>query len=588
MKENQLKELPASFGQLQNLSQLDLDHNPLENPPPEIIKKGIKAILNYLKENEKQPLNEAKVLILGQGGVGKTSLIKRLVHSEFDAQEDKTHGINIQNWSVEINNETIRLNVWDFGGQEIMHATHQFFLTKRSLYLLVLDARQEEQYSRVEYWLKLIQTYGADSPVIVVTNKIDQQPLELNEKELSQKYRNIKSFHQVSCKNAENIEILKQEIFTRIDQLKHVHDLLPTSWFNVKTKLEKMRRDFIPYEEYVKICKKQKIDTSSQNTLIGFLHDLGIVLNFNDDKQRPYLKETNILNPQWITQGIYTILNSNQLFQSKGVLDLEQLAEILPDHEKYLEGKHRFIVDIMEKFELCFEFPDVKNRILIPDLLSKQEPDINWDYENSLRFELHYDVLPSSVISRFIVHLHKLASKNTYWRTGIVLAKDKAKALVKADIEDRFIYIYVTGEQKRELLQTIRVTFEKIRSTIAKLVVKEQVPYENVLIPYQHLVAAEEMGEEQYTVYELRKRVNVKKLLNGIERTRNKNIGQTFNFQGDLVMGDKNNREFYNKGDIEKTNINLGDDSELVNNPPSKDKPKINLRSIISYLFKGL
>ncbi|MCI5183947.1 MAG: hypothetical protein D3921_15755, partial [Candidatus Electrothrix sp. AW1] len=51
---------------------------------------------------------------------------------------------------------------------EIMHATHQFFLSHRSLYVLVLDVRRDE---RPEHWLRYIETFGGDSPVLVVLNK---------------------------------------------------------------------------------------------------------------------------------------------------------------------------------------------------------------------------------------------------------------------------------------------------------------------------------------------------------------------------------------------------------------------------------
>ncbi|WP_353573306.1 COR domain-containing protein, partial [Candidatus Albibeggiatoa sp. nov. BB20] len=342
------------------------------------------------------PLNEAKILVLGQGSVGKTSLINRLILNEFDANENMTDGINIQNWQVNINNENVRLNVWDFGGQEIMHATHQFFLTKRSLYLLVLDARQEEQYSRIEYWLKLIQVYGDDSPIIIVLNKIDQHILELNEKFLQRKYPSIKSFIPVSCKENQGIEELEQTIFSCINQLPHIHDLLPKSWFSIKQKLQNMRRDFISYAEYEKLCERENITALAQQTLISFLHDLGIVLSFRDNGKYLHLQDTSILNPQWVTEGIYKILNSHLLFQSKGILDIALLSSIL-DMKRYPSNKHRFIIDIMEKFELCFEFPETNNRFLILDLLSVQEPDINWDFDDSLCFELHYDVLPSSI-----------------------------------------------------------------------------------------------------------------------------------------------------------------------------------------------
>lgn len=161
---NQLSELPAEIAQLTNLSQLYLSNNQL-SIPPEILNEGRlnpSAIFEFLAESQpvsqvhsplqvRRPLNEAKMLLVGQGGVGKTSLVKQLLGDGFDRQELKTEGIAIRPWKVPVNGHNVKLNVWDFGGQEIMHATHQFFLTKRSLYLLVLNARQDEYDNRIEY-----------------------------------------------------------------------------------------------------------------------------------------------------------------------------------------------------------------------------------------------------------------------------------------------------------------------------------------------------------------------------------------------------------------------------------------------------
>ena len=68
----------------------------------------------------------------------------------------------------------MRVHVWDFGGQEIMHATHQFFLTERSLYLVVLSGREGNEDADAEYWLKLVESFGGESPVFVVLNKIER------------------------------------------------------------------------------------------------------------------------------------------------------------------------------------------------------------------------------------------------------------------------------------------------------------------------------------------------------------------------------------------------------------------------------
>ncbi|MFN6238437.1 MAG: leucine-rich repeat protein, partial [Microcystis sp.] len=162
LSNNQIREIPEALAHLVNLKRLVLENNPITNVPPEIIRQGWgktilddgnpQAIFSYLKDKAKRPLNELKVLLVGEGDVGKTSLLKRLLHNTFNSGEPKTPGINIEKWPLP-QKPDIRLNLWDFGGQKVMQTTHQFFLTKRSLYLLVLDNRKNEQQNRLEYWL---------------------------------------------------------------------------------------------------------------------------------------------------------------------------------------------------------------------------------------------------------------------------------------------------------------------------------------------------------------------------------------------------------------------------------------------------
>lgn len=523
LSRNQLIALPPEIERLTNLRYLDLTGNSLLIPFEIVMKRREPStIVNYYLQHltgRKRSLNEAKLLLVGQGNVGKTSLVRRLVESGFDPQENKTEGIDIRRWKIVTNQQTIQLNVWDFGGQEIMHATHQFFLTKRSLYLLVLDARLDEDENRVEYWLRMIQSFGGDSPVIVVGNKIDQQPLDLDKRGLRAKYPQIAEVVETSCETGDGIDKLKAVIAREVGVLKHIHDQLLLTWFAIKTKLEQMEQDYIPYAEYEKICQTEAVtDETSQRTLIGFLHDLGVVLNFQDD---PRLEDTNILNPEWVTNSVYRILNYPAL-QSNGVLERRQLGQILPARQ-YPRDKHLFIMDMIRKFDLCFDFEAQKDeKWLIPDLLPKEEPNTG-DWSSALAFQYHYNVLPGSVISRFIVRMHPYIHQNTYWRNGVVLAREGNEALVKADREDRKIYIRVRGPEKtrRALLAIIRWQFDAIHQTIPGLEVVEKVPMPDhpqiEPVDYGYLRDLEGMGESAFIPPGLRQRVSVRQLLDGVD-----------------------------------------------------------------------
>ena len=524
LSNNRLTSLPSEISQLTSLNELYLSGNPLPIPP-EIIGKATEpiAVINYYLQHatgRKKPLNEAKVLVVGQSSVGKTSLVRRLMESGFNPHETKTEGINIKRWQVKVNDQSVRLNVWDFGGQEIMHATHQFFLTKRSLYLLVVDARLGEAENRIEYWLKIIQSFGKESPVIIVGNKIDQQGLDLDRRGLLAKYSNIKTFVEVSCLTGTGIDELKVAITREVSSLEHIHDELLANWFTVKERLEQMKEDYILFKDYLHLCQEENIqDDVSQNTLIDFLHDLGLVLHYHDD---PRMEETSILNPTWVTNGVYTILNSHVLFQNKGTLERKWLSQIL-DPQKYPRDKHMFIMDIMRKFELCFDFMDFPDqRFLVPDLLTKEEPDTG-EWNDALAFQFHYNVLPNSIISRFIVRTQQYINKNTLWRTGAVLKNYEGnRALVKADLEDKKIFIWVDGPKRsrRRFLEVLRSNFHSIHKTIPGIVVKEKVPlpwHPEITVDFKHLLRLEVKGIEYWIPEGLEETVNVKRLLDGIE-----------------------------------------------------------------------
>jgi internalin A len=538
---NQLAAIPAELGRLADWRTLNLSPNRLDNfPEPREIRWALTAfylhgnsalglprellgptaeevglnnlspanpaeILEYdarTKANGR-PLNEAKLILVGKGAVGKSSLVEKLIHGTFVHGKAKTEGINIERWELPLGGDPVRLNVWDFGGQEIMHATHQFFLTERSLYLLVLNGREGKEDLEAEYWLKLIASFGAESPVIVVLNKIREHAFDLNRSALLRKYPNIKGFVRTECSDDTGIEELKTLICQETDSLDELRVKFPGEWFSVKDLLATTKENYLSFDRYRELCGEHEITNSRhQEMLARYLNQLGIVLNYRDD---PRLKDTHVLNPHWVTNGIYKILNSPLLEANHGEIELKDIAEILAPSD-YPMHMCRFIFDLMKKFDLCYSYPGDDCHYLIPELLPKNEPEqgSEFDLAECLNFQYQYPVLPEGLLPRFITRTYHLSLKEPHWRSGVILNFENARALVKADATERRVFISVNGdsaESRRRLLAVIRSDFERIHQDIKNLNPLEFIPLPGLpdqTVPYQDLVVMEQKGMKEF------------------------------------------------------------------------------------------
>ena len=533
---NQLREVPAALGECKNLMYLFLHGNSDLGIPAEIL--GLSSnevfsgsddaqpanpadILNYYFR-PKRPLLEAKLILVGRGEVGKTSLVNRLVHNTF-GKEKKTEGIKITRWDVPLpGGDEAHLNVWDFGGQEIMHATHQFFLTRRSLYLLVLSGRGGVEDQDAEYWLKLIKSFGGESPVLIVLNKQREHTFDVNQRQLQSKYPFIRGFLKTDCDDRMGIDELHRRIKDEINALPHLRDGFPSEWFEVKDRLPRVKKNFISFDEYRKACRRWKVKSEAEQNLLGrYLHDLGVMLNFREDER---LQDTHVLKPQWVTEGIYAILNSALLADKHGELRVRDLKNILRVKD-YPVNMHPFVLDLMKKFELCFMFPDGDTHYLIPELLDKQEPEAAAEFNPAecLNFRYEYEVLPEGLLPRFIVRTHSLSEGESRWRTGAILRFEEGRALVKADVVDKKVFIRVTGkaEARRRLLAVIRSDFDRIHADL-KFKPVEMVPlieHPDEAVTYEELLVYEQSGMKTFPKVIGKKvvQVDVQELLNGVD-----------------------------------------------------------------------
>ena len=509
-------------------NRVNVKNCPLVCPPVEFAMEGHDAVMEYFDQlgEDGKNLNELKVIFLGEGASGKTSLIRRLRKEAFNAKENQTHGIRIRKTPFDIDGETVDAHLWDFGGQEVMHATHQFFLSQRCIYVLVLNSRTDD---KAEYWLKHTSSFGGKSPVLVVLNKIDENPsFEVNRKVLSEKYPQIKGYYRLSCQSDEGMDAFEQALQQQIRQSDTRRTPFPAAWLVVKNHFADMDKDYIESAEYRDVCLQNGVDEPfSQNVLLQFLHDLGVIINFRNLKNF----DTQILNPLWLTNGVYRIINSGKIADNKGLLHEDDFNSVIND-PRYTNGnttnkvfhypcnKLHYIVRVMQEFELCFPLDD--SQYVIPQLLPVAEPEFNLNGA-VLHFVVHFpEFLPDSIFPRLMVKLHGFIKDDLRWRSGMVLFKPSvftAEARIRADREDQKITIDACGEEPRRLLSFIRETLKEIIQGFTDLPFEEQVPIpdSDVLWSYTELVDLEEMGVTEFPIGKLKKNFPVKDLLDGVE-----------------------------------------------------------------------
>ncbi|MEH2254427.1 COR domain-containing protein, partial [Nostoc sp.] len=501
---NKLSSLPPEFGQLINLQFLDLSSNPLESPPPEIITKGFRAILDFCRQQLEQKtdlLYEAKLLILGEGGAGKTTLAKKIQYPNYKLQKDEsyTKGIDIIQWKFPFKDKEFQVNIWDFGGQEIYHATHQFFLTKRSLYAVVADTRKED--TDFYYWLNVVKLLSDDSPLLIIKNEKQERKREINEQELRKEFTNFKGTLSTNLATNRGLPEILNTVRHFISCLPHVGIELPKTWVKVREALEHNLHECISLEEYLNICQQHGFTKQEDKLqLSGYLHDLGVCLHFQDDD---LLRKTVILKPTWGTDAVYKVLDNPQVIEKLGLFDRNDLANIW-DENKYADMQPE-LLRLMMKFKLCYEIPSSPGTYIAPQLLSANKPDFTWDDRNNLILRYTYTFMPKGILTRFIVETHPwIEQQKLVWKSGIVLNKDQTRAEIIENNNQREIKIRVAGNRTKELMAVITHELEKIHNSYESLQYQTLVPCncetcKNLPTPYS------------YSLDKLKKRLDAKR-----------------------------------------------------------------------------
>jgi Leucine-rich repeat (LRR) protein len=501
----ELGKMEVSLEQYSQQGQINLCKNPIENPPIEIVKQGNVAILKYFEALEAQEtieLYEAKMLIIGEGGVGKTSLLRKFISKENKLPEEKetTKGIDIQEYHFQTGaSQDFRINMWDFGGQEIYHSTHQFFLTKRSLYVLVDDTRKDDKTihdATFNYWLQTVELFGGGSPIVIVQNEKGDRSKVLDLKSIQSKFSNVKGTYATNLLTCRNLAETKTALQFFIQQLPHIGAKLPKSWVDIRNEVEDLKRPqgleagtgtyYISREKYFEICKKHKVDEDTALILSQYFHDLGVFLHFQDDD---ILCRTVILQNEWATDAVYKVLDCESVKGNRGRFtraDLETIWGDEADKARY-RNMHPELLALMKEFKLCYQITNrvgfgnrygLTNTFLAPQLFEESQPDYDWDETDNLIVKLKYGFMPKGLISQFIVRMHRYVKElETAWKHGVILEKtDTVYAEVVSLYAQQGIRIRVRGNDNKRFLDIVLEEFDKIHSLFEGIKVDKFIP----------------------------------------------------------------------------------------------------------------
>lgn len=411
-----------------------------------------KLIEDYF-ETPKIPIREAKVIFLGDGKVGKTYTIQRLLHDcrrgEYPTKE--THGILIEDLYAEKNGESYKIRVWDFGGQDIMHEMHRCFLTDRTCYVVMVDTRTDKQTGRARYWLRTVQSIAPKAPTLLLVNEISGgRNRDLDYSGLKREFSNLVGVEYCSSMNASDEEFrrkVEHAIFQQALNLDSCKMELPESWEKVRQNLLSLHNSADPEQKNVyyidrqtfhRLCDQYSVpkDDGLRAWLLTWFNDLGVCFSYHlgEDGQEQSA-DYKILDPMWLTSAVYKIIWEKERTED-GLIQRSEIYRILEkpgsdamkkdgipclENVSYNQKECGYVLDIMRMFRISY--PADRNTEFMPTLCkpdSKMEP-VPKSWKQHAAYQFRYTFLPENVLHRLMIYCFANLRPGKRWRKGFWL-----------------------------------------------------------------------------------------------------------------------------------------------------------------------
>jgi len=167
-------------------------------------------------------LTSLKLLIIGESGVGKSSLLLRFTDDAFDPEQSATIGVDFKVKTITLNQDKIKLAIWDTAGQERFRTLTPSYYRGGQGAILVYDVTSRSSFEKVENWLNELETYSTNHDIVkmLVGNKCDMsEEREVSKDEGVQCARTHRMmFIESSAKTREGVQCAFEELVEKVIQ----------------------------------------------------------------------------------------------------------------------------------------------------------------------------------------------------------------------------------------------------------------------------------------------------------------------------------------------------------------------------------
>lgn len=465
-------------------------------------------IPDLYRKKEQVPVRACKVIFLGDGGVGKSYTIRRFCAGGKKESKsnpyltEETHGVEIGDYKVKNIPNSFDIHFWDFGGQEILHSMHRCFLTEETCYVVMVRTRETESTARARYWLRAVESAAPNSPVLLYVNcwgnaKGDRA---IDAPRLKEEFPQIRKIVYCSAKIAKEDEFRREFMVPLIDMaagsdmcgktIPHEWDQLICSIQDLQRNAIKTReQNYLDKKQYLRLCKEAGIGNEKTADLLTLLNNLGVCFSYHRDRESfQELSDYKLLNPAWLTNALYAIVEEGTAPAQAGLIKLEAIRAMLHNKPQdwfprsnyrrtvpelvYEDDECQYILNVAEVFRLCYRV-DSEN-VFFPALCGTDTPkdalSTPKGYPQRVSYLLRYRYLPDSVLHQLMIRCMQsgMAVKPRWLKGMVVKVWDLHTACIRIAEEGSLqIDIYSKGEQPSyALFWMLRKEIEEINQRI--------------------------------------------------------------------------------------------------------------------------